>query len=259
MSGAGPVIGLRTIEVYYINSGFMNETFPFEPQSFQPRGIRLGVVRGISYGLFGPPGEFVPQARALGAGLVRAYLYWSQVEPEPGQYRWDTVDALLGQLTGDEELWITLCSSSPWGTRQPTDFLPPSPALDQRAYAEFARQVVRHCVDQAGEGRVEKMAGARAVSRVTADGPPGPRAFEVDRPGRGPLLVVWDHRDPFDGEDEPPADLSWPWPADAATVTDVFGRTLAISGQDAHIRLPVSDTPLFVEPRLNDSPSSQAR
>ena len=71
----------------------MSETFSFEPRSFEPRGIRLGVVRGISYGLFGPPGEFVPQARALGAGLIRAYLYWSQVEPEPGQFRWDTVDA----------------------------------------------------------------------------------------------------------------------------------------------------------------------
>ena len=66
----------------------MSETFSFEPD-----GIRLGVVRGISFGLFGPPGEFVPQARALGAGLVRAYLFWSQVEPEPGHYRWDTVDA----------------------------------------------------------------------------------------------------------------------------------------------------------------------
>src|SRR5690348_877284 len=88
MSGAGPIIGLRTTGVYYINSEFMSETFSFEPE-----GIRLGVVRGISFGLFGPPGEFVPQARALGAGLVRAYLFWSQVEPEPGHYRWDTVDA----------------------------------------------------------------------------------------------------------------------------------------------------------------------
>ena len=122
--------------------------------SFEREGIRLGVVRGISYGLFGPPGEFVPQARALGAGLVRAYLFWSQVEPEPGHYRWDTVDALLGQLSGDEELWITLCSSSPWGTRQPTDFLPPSPALDERAYAEFVREVVLHRVDRVGGGRV---------------------------------------------------------------------------------------------------------
>lgn len=55
---------------------------------FEPAAIRLGVVRGISYGLFGEPGEFVPQARALGAGLIRAYLYWGQVEPKPGSYNW---------------------------------------------------------------------------------------------------------------------------------------------------------------------------
>ena len=108
-------------------------------------GIRLGVVRGISYGLFGKPDEFVRPARSLGAGLVRAYVYWSQVEPRPGHWRWEAVDAVLEQLDGDEEVWITLCSSSPWGTRQPTDFLPPSPARDQRAYGEFVRQVVRRC------------------------------------------------------------------------------------------------------------------
>jgi hypothetical protein len=508
MSGAGPVIGLRTVGVYYINFEFMSETFSFEPE-----GIRLGVVRGISYGLFGPPGEFVPQARAIGAGLVRAYLFWSQVEPEPGHYRWDTVDALLGQLGGDEELWITLCSSSPWGTRQPTDFLPPSPALDQRAYAEFVRQVVGHCagrvrywqcdnepsntdllwagtaeeyVDQlqtmyravkeadpaaavvlggcgydvfssepgsasrqffdhlAKAGRdafdlfsvhlygdlalvpeylatarqfmqahgylkpvvvgehagpqpfefpeamavmqetfaaafagisgsspsqstdelaaragqdtperrvmtalydrmdslpprlqmfmagcpagleakrqrincrqvvmrtvlalaegvrrtaywnlapeypgpvdhlqmmhlmigklpllgyrdgelavrhpaadsfallAQKAAGARAVSRVTSGGPPGVYAFEIDRSGRGPLLVLWDHRDPFDGEDEPPADVGWPWSAATAIVTDVFGRTWTATSQDGRLRLPVGADPLFVEAR----------
>ena len=494
----------------------MSKTFSFEAQSFEPGGIRLGVVRGISYGLFGPPGEFVPQARALGAGLIRAYLYWSQIEPEPGRYRWDTVDALLGQLSGDEELWITLCSSSPWGTRQPTDFLPPSPALDQRAYAGFVRQVVRRCVDRVGAGRVrywqcdnepsntdllwagtaaeyveqlqtmyravkeadpaaavvlggcgydvfssepgsaprqffdyvakvgrddfdlfsvhlygdldripeylatarqfmqvhgylkpvvvgehagpqpfefpdamavmqetfaaafaeaagtapsqstgelaerakqdsperramtalydridslpprlqmfmagcpaelaakrdrinarqvvmrtilalaegvhrtaywnlapeypgpvdhlqmmhlligklpllgyrdgdlavrhpaadsfallaEKMAGARSVSRVPTGDQPSLCAFEVDRPGRGPLLVIWDHRDPFDGEDEPPAEVTWPWPATAATLTDVFGRTWTARYQEGQIRLPVSATPLFVE------------
>ena len=90
-------------------------------------GIRLGVVRGISYGLFAKPDEFVPQARALGAGLIRAYVYWAQVEPEPGRYVWDTVDALLAQLDGDEEVWITVCSSSTWATRESTNFLPPSP------------------------------------------------------------------------------------------------------------------------------------
>lgn len=107
--------------------------------------IRLGIVRGISYGLFGKPDEFVPQARTLGVGLLRTYVYWGQVEPQPGCYTWATVDALLEQLDGDEELWITLCSSSSWATQQPTDFLPPSPALDLEAYAEFVRQVVGHC------------------------------------------------------------------------------------------------------------------
>jgi len=111
--------------------------------TFDPPGIRLGVVRGISYGLFGEPGEFVPQARGLGAGLVRAYLYWGQLEPEPGSYRWQVLDTLLEQFDGDEELWLTVCSSSPWGTRQPTDFLPPSPATDQRVYAEFVGRLVR--------------------------------------------------------------------------------------------------------------------
>ena len=37
-------------------------------------GVRLGVVRGISYGLFGAPGEFVGQARGLGAGMIRVYV-----------------------------------------------------------------------------------------------------------------------------------------------------------------------------------------
>src|SRR6185437_14568524 len=74
------------------------------------RGVRLGIVRGIHYGLFAPPEPFVPQARALGARLVRAYLYWSQVEPRPGEFVFDTLDTLLDQLYGDVEVWLTLCS-----------------------------------------------------------------------------------------------------------------------------------------------------
>lgn len=91
------------------------------------------------------------------------------------------------------------------------------------------------------------MAGARSVSRVPAGDQPGLYAFEVDRPGRGPLLVIWDHRDPFDCEDEPPAEVTWPWPAATATLTDMFGGTRTVSIQDGQIRLPVSVTPLLVE------------
>jgi hypothetical protein len=292
--------------------------------AFDPPGIRLGVVRGISYGLFGKPGEFVPQARALGAGLIRAYLYWGQVEPEPGRYQWEVVDALLAQLDGDEEVWVTLCSSSPWGTRVPTDFQPQSPAHDQRAYGEFVRRVVRHCGGRvrywqcnnepsntdllwagtaaeyvaqlktffravrdsdpaaavvlggcgydvfssepgsaarqffdhvASAGRdtfallAGELAGARAVTRAEAGDRPALHAFEVDRAGRGPLLVLWEDRDAFHGEDEPPVTVTWPWPAETATVTDVFGKARTVRGQDGRIRLPVSGTPLFVADR----------
>src|SRR3569833_1213675 len=107
--------------------------------------VRLGVVRGISYGLFGQPDSFVPEVRALGARALRAFFFWSQAEPRPGEYRWDAVDARLTQLDGDEEGWITLCSSSPWATRTPTDFLPPSPSHSLEGYSEFVRQIVRRC------------------------------------------------------------------------------------------------------------------
>ena len=60
---------------------------------------------------------------------------------------------------------------------------------------------VRHPAAQTFALLAEKIAGAGRVPRHRG-GPPGLHAFEVDRAGRGPLLVVWDHRDPFDGEDE---------------------------------------------------------
>lgn len=91
-----------------------------------PAGIRLGIVRGISYGMFGKPDPFVPQIRALGGSLVRVYVYWGQVEPEPGRYDWTVVDAILDQLDPGDEAWVTVCSSSSWATRNPSAFLPSS-------------------------------------------------------------------------------------------------------------------------------------
>jgi hypothetical protein len=91
-----------------------------------------------------------------------------------------------------------------------------------------------------------QLAGARTVTRVGTSGQPTLHAFEVDRAGRGPLLVLWDHRDTFGGEDEPPVTITWPWPAATATITDVFGQAETTQGRDGQIRLPVSVTPVFV-------------
>ncbi len=107
--------------------------------------LQLGIVRGISYGLFGTPDVFAPQARQLGAQLLRVYFFWGQIEPRPGEYDWTTVDALLEQLEPSDEIWITVCSSSRWATRESTDFLPPSPAHDLATYRAFIRELVHHC------------------------------------------------------------------------------------------------------------------
>ncbi|HTP18027.1 MAG TPA: YceI family protein [Solirubrobacteraceae bacterium] len=115
------------------------------PTQFQPSGIRLGIARGVSYGLFGPPDQFVAPSRDLGAGLVRVYVYWGQVQPEPDRWDWTVVDAFLAQLTRDEEAWVTVCSSSPWATNQPTDFLPSSPAKEQETFHRFVRAMVSRC------------------------------------------------------------------------------------------------------------------
>ena len=84
------------------------------------------------------------------------------------------------------------------------------------------------------------------MTRVQVSGWPTVRAFEVDRADRGPLLVLWDQRDTFGGEDEPPVSVSWPWPGASATVTNVFGQAEAVHTAGGELRLPVSDTPVFV-------------
>ena len=108
-------------------------------------GIELGIVRGISYGVFGAPGTFMPQVRELGSRLARVYFTWNQIEPQPGTYDWTAVDALLGQLEPGDKLWITVVTASRWATKQATDFLPASMPRDFAAYQLFLGALVSHC------------------------------------------------------------------------------------------------------------------
>jgi hypothetical protein len=104
---------------------------------------------------------------------------------------------------------------------------------------------------------------------VRLEGHPGISAFEVDLASRGWLLVLWDQRDAFAGEDEPPVPVTLPWPAGqhgagqhgagqhgagqhgagqkgAAAVTDAFGAVSVVRAEHGQVSLQVSDTPLFV-------------
>ena len=90
-----------------------------------------------------------------------------------------------------------------------------------------------------------QLAGVRRVTRVEAEGSPSLYAFEVERAGRDPLLVLWDQRDMYDGEDAPPVTVTWPWPAPTATAIDALGETPATEVRDGRLHLPVSVTPIF--------------
>jgi hypothetical protein len=108
---------------------------------------------------------------------------------------------------------------------------------------------VRHPAADTFALLAQSLAGAQAVSRIAPDGQPGTlRAFEAKRAGRGPLLVLWDHRDPFDGEDQPPVPVTWPWPAPTALVTDAFGHSQIIPSQNTQLNLLLTATPLLIEP-----------
>jgi hypothetical protein len=79
------------------------------------------------------------------------------------------------------------------------------------------------------------------------DGPnPGIFLFDVHRRGREPLLVVWQERHSFYGEDEPAVPFDWPWSAAHATAVDDLGRTQPVELENSRLRLQVSLTPVFV-------------
>ena len=109
-------------------------------------GSPFGVVRGFTYGYAGTGADvFMPQVRELGVGMVRLFLFWGQIEPEPERYVWDAVDTFLEQLEPSDEAWIMLGTSSLWATRRAVDLLPPSPACDLDVYARFVSLLVCRC------------------------------------------------------------------------------------------------------------------
>ena len=72
--------------------------------------------------------------------------------------------------------------------------------------------------------------------------------FEIKRHKRGPIFVVWEKRDAFLGEDQPPTSLTIKWSKSQPQATNVFGDaipTQVIDGRSLH--LSVSHTPVFIE------------
>jgi hypothetical protein len=92
----------------------------------------------------------------------------------------------------------------------------------------------------------DQLAGVERVTRLEVPERPSLFLFEVERAGRGPLLVAWELRDSFSGEDEPPVAFPWPWPAAEARAVDALGQAQPAEVRDGRLELAVSVTPLLV-------------
>jgi hypothetical protein len=91
-----------------------------------------------------------------------------------------------------------------------------------------------------------QLAGVERVARTEVPGRSALYLFEVRRRGRDRLLVVWDHRDSFSGEDDPPVPFDWPWPTPRATAVDAFGHPHPAEVREGRLHLQVSNTPVFL-------------
>lgn len=106
-------------------------------------GFKLGIAWGMIYGFpLQKPVAFMPDLRRLGARFTKVNLFWSQIEPQKGQYNWAALDSYLEQLQPGDEALLALFSSSPWATQKPTWVFPPSPAKNPDDYYQFVHDAV---------------------------------------------------------------------------------------------------------------------
>ena len=92
------------------------------------------------------------------------------------------------------------------------------------------------------------LAGVREVKQIEVPGKPSVFLFQVDRGQRGPLFVVWERRDEFNGEDAPAVAFDWSWTSKRARATDALGQRVPVQVEDGKLRLEISLTPIFIEP-----------
>jgi hypothetical protein len=98
------------------------------------------------------------------------------------------------------------------------------------------------------ERMARTLEGVQTVARVELSNAPDIYLFRAERGRRGPAFVIWQQRDQFSGEDTPPAPVTIPWAPAGARVLDALGNTIRVAPEGGQLTLPVSLTPIFIEP-----------
>lgn len=92
----------------------------------------------------------------------------------------------------------------------------------------------------------KSLKGVRAVHLIAIPDQPSLYLFKIDFDGRETGYVAWDYRDPFNGEDEPPASHRWGVSSTQAEAIDLFGKPVPVSISNGHLETSLSVDPVFV-------------
>ena len=109
----------------------------------------------------------------------------------------------------------------------------------------------RFPIADAFERTAKALAGVREVKRIELPKKPSIYFFELNRGERGSAYAIWERRDTFSGEDQPATQIAIAWTDGPVTANDVLGNAVTTEVTDNHLKLPVSVTPIFLEPQAS--------
>jgi hypothetical protein len=89
------------------------------------------------------------------------------------------------------------------------------------------------------------LTGVECVTRVELTDQPTVLAFNVHRTSDD-VTVVWERRDTFAGEADPPVGVDLPWSSSDAHAVDAFGQPRTTTLHLGRLHLEVTDTPVFI-------------
>ncbi len=131
----------------YLHRGV--ETGDEVPYVVQPTGRELATNADLT--LFSPD-QFDSVAAALeksGFRTIRHYFAWSSIEPQQGQFNWDTSDKIVDALVAHHMRIVAVLNSSPdWSRTPQAAGLPDAPPINVDNYSNFVAQFVNRYGDR---------------------------------------------------------------------------------------------------------------
>lgn len=109
--------------------------------------VALSTWHGVQVNAWGNASANIGHIKALGFGWMKAQMPWKDVEPNPGDYRWDAWDQLIGAYhAGDIKILVSIVKAPNWARPSNTNFSVEGPPADPATYASFVGQFSgRYC------------------------------------------------------------------------------------------------------------------